>query len=948
MTEISHTENSYALIIGLSNYKDPRISKLNYTRADAEGIIKILTDPKKVGLKKDKIKILLDDEATRFNIEDAMSDWLFAKADNDSTVMIYFAGHGGLEIDRSGKEKDNLAKYLLPFDSIFGKLFATAISNTRFRELLDAIRCKKLVIFIDSNHSEDNFGVRARDIKLPDHPYENLAKGEGRVVIAASQPNQLSHVDSKLGHGIFAHHLIEALSGKADFNKDGYVTVIEVYNYLADMVPKTAMQLAGKMQNPMLTGNINKDFVLTIDHERLEELDRENRKNKPIDDLAFSALSLHNEGKYSEALNKWKEVLKLDSENEAAKEGIKKVKDYRKNRNLDRLLEWFSNGDLNDEDYELACRLVESRTDGLCDADIKVLKLLDGLLSDKISIKRFRNDVDRIRETYRAPIMEQKVEDNEIKIQKEDDERKNHIIELCSNALKMFDKRMYSKAIAKWEDVLKLDSVNRKAIEGIEEARKVLKELEEKKSQLNELNKSAKQSYDEGKYSDSINKWREVLDLDSENREAIDGIEISNKALIKIEENEEKKIKKTEVFPEADISNIKPISNAYGVVIGIGEYQDSGIPALKYARDDAEEIYNILTNPEYGNFPKENVKLLIDKEATLTNIKSAMGTFLRRNAGEDDMVCIYFAGHGSPELDSSKADDNLEKFLVPYDAKKDDLFATGFSMDDFKKIFGMIESKKVIFLIDSCYSGQAGGRTFSKQEVAARNISISEKFLEELSGEGRIIISASLPDELSFESDDLKHGIFTYYLAEGLKGKADLNKDGVVTVDELYKYVFSKVTEKARLSGGRQHPLKKGTIIGEIPLTHYETEKMRNLKEFHYQKKFEDALNKYEEIIKIDKDNSDALNCIEKLKKEVGQQTTIFKNKQRKLLYLNDEKGLPSREYSEAMIILKKNPSMYTEKEKKISRYVEELLKDEICVETYIDTRKLIEENPEK
>ncbi len=258
-----------------------------------------------------------------------------------------------------------------------------------------------------------------------------------------------------------------------------------------------------------------------------------------------------------------------------------------------------------------------------------------------------------------------------------------------------------------------------------------------------------------------------------------------------------------------------------------------------------------MTDPEHGNFPKENVKLLLDEQATLTEIKSAMGTFLARKAGEDDVVCIYFAGHGSPEIDSTgKADDRLEKFIVPYDAKKDDLFSYGLSMETIRNIYERIESKRVIFFIDSCYSGEAGGRTFSRSDIKARNIvgqliftriiecryaifsgeigmidyiAISEKFIEQLSGEGRIIITASKPDELSLETDEFKHGIFTHYLAEGLKGEADINKDGVVTIDELYRYVYDKVSQKARLLGAQQHPLKKGTFIGEIPLTCCET-----------------------------------------------------------------------------------------------------------------------------
>ena len=422
-----------------------------------------------------------------------------------------------------------------------------------------------------------------------------------------------------------------------------------------------------------------------------------------------------------------------------------------------------------------------------------------------------------------------------------------------------------------------------------------------------------------------------------------------------IEELKEKIHEKTaepieiEVIPEV----VPTPKNAYGVVIGIGKYKDEGIPVLKYAKEDAIEIYNILTDPKYGNFPKKNVKLLLDAQATLTEIKSAMGTFLARNAGEDDMVCIYFAGHGSPEIDpTGKADDNLEKFIVPYDAKKDDLFGYGLSMDTVRKILDeRIESKRAIFFIDSCYSGEAGGRTFSRPDVVARNVTISEKFLEQLSGEGRIIITASKPDELSHETDELKHGIFTYYLAEGLKGKADFNKDGVVTVDELYSYVYEQVTKKARQLGGRQHPLKKGTIVGEIPLTRCETEEIMRIKELNFnanrlfeEGEYEDARERWNEVLKIDSKNAEALAGTEESKKKIEEMEAILREKQKILLNLHN-RGLPTREYDEAMALLKKNPRTYTDIERNIVEYIEELLKGDISIDVYVDTLKLIKEN---
>ncbi|MEA3282766.1 MAG: caspase family protein [Euryarchaeota archaeon] len=392
---------------------------------------------------------------------------------------------------------------------------------------------------------------------------------------------------------------------------------------------------------------------------------------------------------------------------------------------------------------------------------------------------------------------------------------------------------------------------------------------------------------------------------------------------------------------------------AYGVVIGIAKYEDDDIPALKYAKEDALEIYNILTDPNYGNFPKENVMLLLDEQATLTEIKSAMGTFLARAAGKEDMVCIYFAGHGSPEIDpTGKADDNLEKFIVPYDAKKDDLFSSGLSMDAVSKILDeRIESKRAVFFIDSCYSGKAGGRTFSRPDVVARNITVSETFLDQLSGEGRVIITASKPEELSFETDELKHGIFTYYLAEGLKGKADTNKDGFVTVDELYSYVSKQVTREARLLGVGQHPVKKGMVVGEISLTRCETKEMAlanglnsEAHKLFKEGKYGDAREMWNEVLKIDSTNTEALAGIEESKKMIEEMEAIIREKQRRLLDLHNT-GLPAKEYDEAMILLKKNPKTYTELELDIVEYIEKLLKEDISIDVYIDTLKLVKEN---
>jgi caspase domain-containing protein len=259
--------------------------------------------------------------------------------------------------------------------------------------------------------------------------------------------------------------------------------------------------------------------------------------------------------------------------------------------------------------------------------------------------------------------------------------------------------------------------------------------------------------------------------------------------------------------------------DAYAVIIGVGRYEHLTIPTLKYAVADAEAMYRILTDT--AGFKKDNVLLLTDRserKPTLRNIKYALGTFLARAAQKDDTVIVYFAGHGAPEVDQRGLErDGLAKYLIPSDADPDDLFSTALPMDDLQTIFGRIEAERVVMFLDACYSGAAGGRTFASKRT--RSGAVDDLFLERLTrSKGRAIITASRPAELSVELPELGHGIFTYYLTEGLRGAGDLNRDGIVSLQELYEYVEQQVVRKSRAVGGNQHPMMKGELEGVLPL----------------------------------------------------------------------------------------------------------------------------------
>jgi hypothetical protein len=256
------------------------------------------------------------------------------------------------------------------------------------------------------------------------------------------------------------------------------------------------------------------------------------------------------------------------------------------------------------------------------------------------------------------------------------------------------------------------------------------------------------------------------------------------------------------------ITRIELRRNIWALVVGINEYQN--VRKLKYAVNDARAFYNLLV--DQNRIPEENVILLTNQQANLRNLRRAMGTQLKKRAGKEDMVIIFFAGHGATEKDVTSPDgDGLEKYLLPVDAELDDIYTSAIPMREISHIFRRIKSERIIFIADSCYSGASGGRTIN---VSGIRSSLSDAFLDRISGgKGTVIITASGANEVSMESDEFKHGIFTYFLLEGLKGKADVDDDGLITVDELYRYVSDHV---ARASSQEQHPVKKGSVEGRF------------------------------------------------------------------------------------------------------------------------------------
>jgi len=233
--------------------------------------------------------------------------------------------------------------------------------------------------------------------------------------------------------------------------------------------------------------------------------------------------------------------------------------------------------------------------------------------------------------------------------------------------------------------------------------------------------------------------------------------------------------------------------NSYALIIGIDKYEN--VSNLDYAVKDANSIASLLQ--DNFNFPSKNVTVLLNEEATFTNIRNGLSK-VSSSAKANDRVLIYFAGHG---MTDDLPDGGEMGYLLPIEAKRDELFTTSIPMDDLKRISSMSKSKHMLFLIDACYGGLAA--------TGARGLSsTTPNYIDKITKDkSRQIITAGGRGEQVIEKSEWGHSAFTLNLIRALEdGKADLNDDGYITAEELGLFLKEKVSID---SGNQQTPVSR-------------------------------------------------------------------------------------------------------------------------------------------
>lgn len=231
-----------------------------------------------------------------------------------------------------------------------------------------------------------------------------------------------------------------------------------------------------------------------------------------------------------------------------------------------------------------------------------------------------------------------------------------------------------------------------------------------------------------------------------------------------------------------------PISSRSLLCIGVDEY--ATMPSLDFCVSDANAISQTLSMPEFGF---DDQSLLLNDNAEKQAAELRIAQFMKSKAG---FKLLYFAGHGA-----AKDDDG---FLVTPDG---DEFKPGISLRWLRnQVVGAHGT--VIVILDCCRAGLASVRdgVFS----ALRDVDI-DRVVPNLT-QSRLLLAATVSDGIAEESKDLRQGVFTFHVLEGLLGGA-ANKEGIITPLGLFDYVVSKFEESKH-----QVPVLKGEQVGKIVL----------------------------------------------------------------------------------------------------------------------------------
>jgi WD40 repeat protein len=234
----------YALVVGVSKFKDPNIKELNWAAKDARDFAAALKGQEGRLYRKVEVKLLADEDATNGAILNSLS-WLKRQVGQGDVGVVFLAGHG--ITDPSGDYY--YVPYNAEFEDVAGLVLptrATAVPDSEISRVLKELAGNAL-FFFDTCHAGKAAGISFRGGQDYNKLINEIAGSANAVVLASSTGSELSQERDDWHHGAFTFALLEGFAGKAFHYTAGIVTIDELNLYVKERVK----ELTGGLQHPV-------------------------------------------------------------------------------------------------------------------------------------------------------------------------------------------------------------------------------------------------------------------------------------------------------------------------------------------------------------------------------------------------------------------------------------------------------------------------------------------------------------------------------------------------------------------------------------------------------------------------------------------------------------------------------------------------------------------------
>lgn len=247
-----------------------------------------------------------------------------------------------------------------------------------------------------------------------------------------------------------------------------------------------------------------------------------------------------------------------------------------------------------------------------------------------------------------------------------------------------------------------------------------------------------------------------------------------------------------ELYYDYETNNKVGDGKLWIILVGVGRY--TTMPMLRYTDDDAFRLHSYFKSPAGGALPDNQIQILVDEDATKVKIIEALNNFGEK-AGKNDMLMFFFSGHG------------VAGAFLPYDYDGGSLVL---KHSDILRIMESSPAKSKVVIADACHSGSFTAKGENYETTLNHLYSAFNN-----SRGGTLLLLSSKAEETSIESNGLRQGVFSHYLIDGLKGGANVDDDDIITVTEIYDYVYTNVR---RFTNNMQTPVIRGNFDEKMPL----------------------------------------------------------------------------------------------------------------------------------